>query len=151
MTECVFGGNKPAMSVKRNGRRRARCQDRGASTNGGLTLPSRLSTIVAVGRCLRRSAGLIILAAMLGGHVTELFDHWDNTPESGRDIDYTIVILAACAGVVVLAAKRFVALFRQFARRSDLPMPQSFSLLEPILLEISALGPSPPPLLPLRV
>ena len=94
---------------------------------------------------------MIILAAMLGGHVTELFDHWDNTLETGRDIDYAIVILAACVGVVFAVAKRFVALFRQLPRRNDFPIPQSFSLLETILVEISALGPSPPPLLPLRI
>ena len=78
-----------------------------------LTARSRLSTIVSVRRILLHWAVLIILAAMLGGHMTELFDHWENTLQTGSDVDYTVVILAACAGVVFVAAKSLVVLDRK--------------------------------------
>src|SRR5438552_3818825 len=71
-----------------------------------LTARSRLSTIIPVRRILLRPAVLITLAAMLGGHMTELFDHWENTLQTGSDVDYTVVILAACAGVVFVAPPR---------------------------------------------
>ena len=71
-----------------------------------LTARSRLSTIIPVRRILLRWAVLITLAAMLGGHMTELFDHWENTLQTGSDVDYTVVILAACAGVVFVAPPR---------------------------------------------
>jgi hypothetical protein len=42
---------------------------------------------------------------MVGGQITELFDPWDHTLQTGRDVDYTVVIVAACLGVVFAAAK----------------------------------------------
>ena len=116
-----------------------------------LTARSRLSTIVSVRRVLLRPAVLITLAAMLGGHMTELFDHWENTLQTGSDVDYTVVILAACAGVVFVAAKNLVVLFRPSPKHEDSPAQQSFSLFQTIFPEISLAGPSPPPLLPLRI
>ena len=116
-----------------------------------LTARSRLSTIVSVRRILLHWAVLIILAAMLGGHMTELFDHWENTLQTGSDVDYTVVILAACAGVVFVAAKNLVVLFRQSPKHEDSPAQQPFSLFQTIFPEISLAGPSPPPLLPLRI
>jgi hypothetical protein len=116
-----------------------------------LTARSRLSTIVLVQRTLLRWAVLITLAAMLGGHMTELFDHWENTLQTGSDVDYTVVILAACAGVVFVVAKSLVVLFGHLPKQKDSPVQQSFSLLQTIFPEISATGPSPPPLLPLRI
>jgi hypothetical protein len=116
-----------------------------------LTGRFRLSRIVPVGRILLRWAVLITLAAMLAGHVTELFDHWDRTLQTGREVDYTIVIVAACAGVVFVVAKRLVVLFLHLPGQKDSPVQKSFSLLQTIFREISAVGPSPPPLLPLRI
>ncbi len=94
---------------------------------------------------------LIILAAMLGGHVTEMFDRWENTLLTGRDVDFNVVIVAACAGVVFVVAKSLVVLFRYLPKQKDSPVPQSFSLLQTMFPEITAAGPSPPPLLPLRI
>jgi len=45
---------------------------------------------------------------MLGGQVTELFDHWDHTLQTGSDVDYTVVIIAACVGVVVALGMKVV-------------------------------------------
>ena len=116
-----------------------------------LTARSALSTIVPVRRTLLRWAVLIILAAMLGGHVTEMFDRWENTLQTGRDIDFNVVLIAACAGAVFVVAKSFVVLFYQSSKHEDSPVQQSFSLPQTIFTEIAAARPSPPPLLPLRI
>jgi hypothetical protein len=116
-----------------------------------LTAPSRLSTIVPVPNRLLRWAVLIILTAMLGGHVSEMFDRWENTLQTGRDVDYTVVVVAACAGTVFVVAKGLIALFRYSPKQADSPVEQSFSFLQTMFPEISAAGPSPPPLLPLRI
>ncbi len=102
-------------------------------------------------RTLLHSAVLITLVAILGGHVTELFDRWDDTLQTGRDIDYSVVIVAACAGIAFAAAKGLVALFRHLPRREDAPVQPSFSFFRIMFPEVSAPGPSPPPLLSLRV
>jgi hypothetical protein len=54
---------------------------------------------------LLRSVVLMIMAAMLGGHVTELLDHWDHTARTGEDSDYSFVLIAACAGAAFILAK----------------------------------------------
>jgi hypothetical protein len=58
---------------------------------------------------LLHSAVLIILAGMLGGQITELFDHWDHTLQTGKDVDYTVVIIAASLGVVFAVGKKLVS------------------------------------------
>lgn len=60
-------------------------------------------------KMLLHSAALIVLAGMLGGHITELFDHWDHTLQTGRDVDYTVVIIAASVGVVFAIGKKLVS------------------------------------------
>jgi hypothetical protein len=68
-------------------------------------------------KTLLQTAALIILAGMLGGQITELFDHWDHTLQTGRDVDYTVVIIAACVGVVFAVGKRLVSVgIRVFSR-----------------------------------
>jgi len=89
--------------------------------------------------------------AIVGGHISELFDRWENTLETGRDIDYSIVIVAACAGVVFAAAKGLIAIFGRSPNQEDSPVQPSFSFFETIFPEVIAAGPSPPLPLPLRV
>lgn len=60
-------------------------------------------------KTLLHSAALIVLAGMLGGQITELFDHWDHTLQTGRDVDYTVVIIAACVGVVFEVGKKLIS------------------------------------------
>jgi hypothetical protein len=60
-------------------------------------------------KTLLDTAALIVLAGVLGGQITELFDHWDHTLQTGRDVDYTVVIIAACVGVVFAVAKKLVS------------------------------------------
>jgi hypothetical protein len=93
----------------------------------------------------------VLLMAMLGGHITELFDRWDHTLQTGTDVDYTVVIIAACVGVVFAVAKILIALFRYSPRQEDSPEEQSFSFFPAMFPEISVAGPSPPLPLPLRI
>jgi hypothetical protein len=116
-----------------------------------LTAGSALSRIIPVRRSLLRWAVLITLTAMLGGHVTEMFDRWENTLQTGKDIDFSVVIVAACIGVVFVVAKSLAFLFRYLPKQKDSPVQQSFSLFQTIFPEVSPPGPSPPPLLPLRI
>ena len=60
-----------------------------------------------MGKTLLHSAVPLILAGMLGGQITELFDHWDKA--LSRDVDYTVVIIAACLGVAFAVGKKFVS------------------------------------------
>ena|SRR5690348_8916929 len=98
-----------------------------------------------------RCVVLIILAAMLAGHVTELFDHWDHTLRTGKDADYTMVMVAACAGLAFAIAKRLPCLARSLRRIEGLPLPLR-SLFCPVLFqEIASTGPSPPLMVSLRI
>ncbi len=61
-----------------------------------------------------------LLAALLAGPVFELFDHWDNIPETGNDTVLSVVLLLTCAGalfavrrVTVMAGKLLYRLKHQ--------------------------------------
>jgi hypothetical protein len=41
----------------------------------------------------------MILAICLVCHISEMFDQWDHTLQTGNDTEYTFVILALCVGV----------------------------------------------------
>src|ERR1700722_18229796 len=41
----------------------------------------------------------LILAVCLVCHISEIFDQWDHTMQTGNDTEYTFVILALCVGV----------------------------------------------------
>jgi len=42
---------------------------------------------------------------LLGAQVSELFDTWDNTLQTGNDIEFSLTVLAFCIGACVLFAK----------------------------------------------
>jgi len=44
-----------------------------------------------------------ILQLCIWGHVSEIFDHWDNTFKTGYDIEYSTVIVVLIAGAVIIA------------------------------------------------
>src|SRR5579864_8026019 len=56
--------------------------------------------LLAMLRGALRWGVVLAVVAMLGGHFTELFDRWDHTLRTGKDADYAVVMVAACAGVV---------------------------------------------------
>lgn len=97
-----------------------------------------------------RWAALLILAAMLGGHFTELFDRWDHTLRTGKDADYAIVLVAACAGLAVAAAKVLMALVALlFNFEVSTPAPAGFA--DDAFAPALCTGPSPPLLFCLRI
>ncbi len=100
---------------------------------------------------LLRSAVLIIMAAMLGGHVTELFDHWDHTLRTGKDADYTVVLVAACAGFAFAVAHCVASLFKHLRAFVASWKQQTTSIFERLLTETAVPGPSPPGFLSLRI
>lgn len=103
-----------------------------------------------VGRVLR-CAVLLVVAAMLCGHVSELFDHWDHTMRTGREADYTLVVIAACAGLELVVARALVTFFRARQIETVLPGEASPSLFGAITPDALLAGPSPPLLLSLRI
>jgi len=46
-----------------------------------------------------------ILTLCIWGHVSEIFDRWDNTLQTGYDIEYSTVIVALSAGAVFWLAR----------------------------------------------
>ncbi len=86
----------------------------------------------------------ITLAAMLGGHVTELFDHWDHTLRTGKDADYTTVFVAACVGFVFAVATLAAAGRRRLRPTIVTPAQESRPMNTGPFLEAVATGPSPP-------
>lgn len=103
-------------------------------------------------KTLLHSAAVIILAGMLGGQITELFDHWDKT--LSRDVDYTVVIIAACLGVVFAVGKKVVSAASQFLVAGEKPSAmtsQLFSAFRTTSAEPLATGPPISDLSPLRI
>ena len=70
-----------------------------------------------------------LLAVLLSGPVFELFDHWDNIPETGNDTVLSVVLLLTCAGAL-FAVRRFtemaIKLLYRLKHQSAAP-PQSIS------------------------
>ncbi len=92
-----------------------------------------------------RWAILIIVAAMLCGHVTELFDHWDHTLRTGREADYTLVVLAACAGLEIVLARTLIVFFTGLRAPGNTAAEPSSPTFPIIWAETPVTGPSPPP------
>lgn len=90
---------------------------------------------------LLQLAAALIMVVCLGSCVSEIFDHWDRTMQTGHDTESTLVLLAALAGAVLVMARvvanvapRICSLYRLPCGRSEAGgIPQAI---------IS--GPSPP-------
>ena len=50
-------------------------------------------------------AAALILVVCLGSCVSEIFDHWDHTMQTGHDTESTLVMLASLAGAVLVMAR----------------------------------------------
>lgn len=55
----------------------------------------------------------LILTLCVWGHVSEIFDRWDNTFQTGYDIEYSTVIVVLVAGAVIAFACVGAALIRR--------------------------------------
>lgn len=102
------------------------------------------------GRVLRWAV-LLILMAMLSGHVSELFDHWDHTMRTGREADYTLVVIGACAGLELVLARALITLFRGLQAERLSCGEQPLKACGVITASPLLAGPSPPLLLSLRI
>ena len=99
-------------------------------------------------RRLVHFGAIIVLMLCIWGHVSELFDHWDNTFQTGKDIEYSTVIVALAAGAVLAFAHLSAAAIRRITAvpRLLLLVPADFPCLPPSYISG---GCSPPP--PLRI
>jgi hypothetical protein len=85
----------------------------------------------------------LILTLCMWGHVSELFDHWDNTFRTGYDIEYSTVIVAVVAGAVIALAHLLANVIRSVsATHSRLPLVGFYTLVLPIPAVF--IGHSPP-------
>lgn len=102
---------------------------------------------------LLRSAVLIVMAAMFGGHVSELFDRWDHTLRTGKDADYAVVMVAACAGFALAAGKSIEVLRRLVRVVADAaPYVCRLAAIHAPVLKTFAFDLSPPPTVaPIRI
>jgi TRAP-type C4-dicarboxylate transport system permease small subunit len=64
-----------------------------------------------------RIFAVILLVTVLVFSVTEIFDTWDNTVQTGDDLDFNTVLLALCLGAV-LASIRLIARLLTLTRGS---------------------------------
>ena len=102
---------------------------------------------------MRRKLLQLVAALVLGlcvwGHVSELFDHWDDTFKTGNDVEYSTVIVVLIAGAVI-GFVRFV--FTVLTARLGVlyvtsPLLAAMAVARPTSTEL--IGYSPP--LPLRI
>jgi hypothetical protein len=94
---------------------------------------------------------VFLVAVLLSGHVTELIDQWDHTMTTGRDVDYSLVVVAACAGIVLIVATRLASFFADFGVHTFSPITPVLTFSLATCLEKNSTGLSPPPNLSLRI
>ena len=97
-----------------------------------------------MGRRLFRFGSALILIVCIWGHVSELFDQWDNTFRTGYDVEYSTVIVVLVAGAVIAFARVLAPLIRDFPAATHFRL-RSFSLYALVLpLPAILIGHSPP-------
>ena len=87
-----------------------------------------------------------VLMVCLCAHVSELFDTWDHTLQTGNDIESMLVAVALCLGACVALVSILARLFHSFSWRIHPGLVfryLCFCILEPVRILLSS---SPPPL-----
>ena len=101
---------------------------------------------------ISRTAALLILLAMLGGQLSDVFDKPDRSPRVKNDPDYILVVSAACLGFALLVAKRSLASSRgPLTQANDRQAEPSVPMLFALVADTTVAGPSPPSLSSLRI
>jgi hypothetical protein len=95
-------------------------------------------------RTLAKIGALIILLVCIGSHVSELFDSWDNTLQTGNDIESNLVIVAVVVGAVLLSTTIARLLFR-IGRLAFAPAALRVANLHSLSAKLNLLR-HPPPL-----
>jgi hypothetical protein len=63
-------------------------------------------------RRLIHLGAMLVLTLCIWGHVSEIFDHWDNTFKTGTDIEYSTVLVVLVAGAVLVLSPIAAAALR---------------------------------------
>jgi hypothetical protein len=101
-----------------------------------------------VRRKLIKFGTILVLTLCIWGHVSELFDHWDNTFRTGYDIEYSTVIVVLVAGAVIAFVHVLANVIRNVsATHFRLRLFTFYSLV--VAISAGFIGHSPP--LPLRI
>ncbi|HKV78669.1 MAG TPA: hypothetical protein VJP02_11035 [Candidatus Sulfotelmatobacter sp.] len=107
------------------------------------TLPSNNGIQRKVRHYLLQLGIALVLAVCIWGHISELFDHWDNTFRTGNDVEYSTVIVALIVGTVICVAQLSLIVFlSQTAVPCLSPPPAMWEAVEPT--EATFIGHSPP-------
>jgi hypothetical protein len=56
----------------------------------------------------RRLATAVVFAVCLGAPVLEMFDRWDQTPQTRNDTEANLIVIAACVGVALIAVRKLL-------------------------------------------
>lgn len=86
---------------------------------------------------------VVIFTLCIWGHVSELFDHWDNTFRSGNDVEYSTVIVALVAGAVICSAHFVVVVIRSRIEAAYLSLQLATSSAA-VPMVVSFIAHSPP-------
>jgi hypothetical protein len=94
-------------------------------------------------RTLIQVGALVILLVCIGAHISELFDSWDNTLETGNDIESSLVLVAGIVGFVLVSATLTVGIFRG-SRNSSAPAGPRVYGVSAFHVLVNVVSPSPP-------
>ena len=70
---------------------------------------------------LLQLAAALIMVVCVGSCVSEIFDHWDHTLQTGHDTESTLVMLASLAGAVLVMARVVAARAPRACPLFDMP------------------------------
>ena len=91
---------------------------------------------------------LLVVVVLLGTQVSELFDTWDNTLQTGNDIEFSLTVVALCLGACVLFSKLLLRRFHNLILGLHPFLFHQLMCSSGCMREVSCilLSPSPPPL-----
>jgi hypothetical protein len=91
---------------------------------------------------------LLVVVVLAGTQISELFETWDNTLQTGNDIEFSLAVVALCVGTCFLLAKFLWRYSRNLISKSHPFSFQQLLLFSGCVREVwsNLLSPSPPPL-----
>jgi hypothetical protein len=87
-----------------------------------------------------------LLMVCVGAHFAELFDTWDQTLQTGNDIESALVVVALCLGICVVLVNILSRPFRMFIWRMHPFLVFQFLRFHTLEAIRTALSSSRPPL-----
>jgi len=99
-------------------------------------------------RTTRFTIVLLVVVVLLGTQVSELFDTWDNTLQTGNDVEFSLTVIALCIGACVLFAKLLLRRFHNSILGLHAFLLHQLLRSSGCMREVRyiLLSPSPPPL-----